>query len=334
MDEEKIEGVGGLLSQPPDSRDALYGAFEEIGVFPESFELPRLGGIRYQGTKPSCVYQSIARIQDYANNIECDTSQISARYGYAYCKLWDGIPELEGTFFTTGLSVAIKMGTALTAKWADDWTLPVAEYLAKPSLIADQSAEPFKIKGYIQLSSPDQVKDYITKFGLPVLMGINSNGTGWNQSVIQAHDWVLQEPTGALLGHAVVCVGWEPRGWIFENSWHESWGDKGRAIVPYNYSGLQNSFLGVYDLPNNWKELNEEYKNMVNAGNINGLLKSITGLDDNFIYARPAVAPLNSGNQAEVDRIMKPIRDKYLSGGSNESEEQFKQRAINAIQNL
>lgn len=269
---EDIEYGSGLLVERADSRDALFAAFEDVaGAFPDSFALDRLPFVRNQLLQFSCVCQTVARIQDYANRLEGDNRKTAARYGYAYCKLWDGQPTLQGTFTRTGFDVAVKLGFADAIKWEDNSSLSFAEYIARPTVDADSSAQPFRFSGYVQMSSPNEIKTYLMKYKLPVSLGLNANNTAWGGTVVRANNYVIQEPTGSRLGHLMALVGWEPRGWIIENSWGESWGDKGRAIVPYNHSGLHAYFFGGYDLPNNWKSINEDYKNMIGYDQVNDL---------------------------------------------------------------
>jgi hypothetical protein len=266
----------GLLFSPPSPCDAIYGAFEDTaGATPAEWSLPAIGGIRNQLQNPSCVAQSIARIMDYANHYEGDPRKTSARYGFAYCKLMDGMPTLFGTFFTTGLDIAIKQGFAQVESWADTSDLAYPEYIKVPTKPADISAEPFKVQGYVRFNTEQEIKDYLMKYKLPVLIGINSNNTGWGRTVVKNNGYVLKEPTGTRLGHAVACVGWNETGWVFENSWGASWGDQGRATVPYNYSGLQASYFGVYDLPNGWKEINTNYNNSMNYLETNAIVFSL-----------------------------------------------------------
>lgn len=259
-----VEARGtGLLVAPEDSRDAVFGAFEEVnlGAYPERFELPWIGGIRDQGRQYSCVMQTVSRIHDYANHQAGDTRIVSARYGYAYAKIFDGQPYMNGTFTKTGFDVAIKVGISDRTAWADDANLPLAEYISRPSTVADEAAKPFRFSGYVNCVNPDQVKAYITKFNLPTSIGVNSNNTGWGRLAVKNNNNMLKEPTTSVRsGHLMACVGWEPRGWIVENSWGDDWGERGRAVVPYDYSGLQKGFYGGYDLPNNWQTINNNYQ--------------------------------------------------------------------------
>lgn len=253
------ESLGtGLIPQPTDSRDALYGAFEVLGAFPDEYELPRLSFYRNQGKQNSCVAQAVARIMDYANALENDSSKVSAQYGFAYCKAEDGQPTLQGTFFKTGLDVGTKTGFSKT--WEDNPNQDYITYIRKPSEAADASAPPFRFAGYVQLSTPEQIKDYITKYKLPVMTGINSNNTGWSNTVVKNNNFTLKEPTGDRVGHAVVIVGWNDKGWIIENSWGSTWADTARATVPYDYSGLQSYGYATYDLPNGWQTQNQDYQ--------------------------------------------------------------------------
>lgn len=252
----------GLLFAPEDSRDALYAAFEEIAAsHPASFELERLDFYRNQKSQPSCVYQTVARIIDYFNRHENTQVQVSARYGFAYCKALDGNPTLEGTFTKTGFDVATKIGTATNADWPDNSDLSYVEYIKRPSTIADQGAAPFRFSGYVTMLRPEEVKDYILKYRVPVSLGLNANNTAWGYNVVtKANNYTIQEPTGSRGGHLMACVGWNDRGWVIENSWGPFWGDNGRATVPYGHSGLQNAMVGGYDLPNDWQVINDNYK--------------------------------------------------------------------------
>ena len=69
-------------------------------------------------------------------------------------------------------------------------------------------------------------------------------------------------------GHAIVIVGWNTKGWIIQNSWGESFGDKGRFVLPYGYGLLEARALVDYEnendcvlmKPKNNKVLNVLYK--------------------------------------------------------------------------
>lgn len=251
----------GAIPPEPDTRDALYGAFETTDVFAEEFELPRLGNIHNQADKPSCVGETGSRIVEYANRKEGYNVSNSGRYLYGWAKQTDGLPNFEGTTVKEVLKYLINKGCSPLTVWPDDVSLSYAEYIKKPSPEADNKAIPYKIKGYVALTTPAEIKDYITKYELPVFMGVNGNNTAWGGAVVtSANNYTFQRPIGSLVGHLVTCVGWNSRGWRIENSWTEYWADGGRATIPYDFPTLQQVAYGIYDLPTNWPDINNNYK--------------------------------------------------------------------------
>lgn len=303
----------GLFESPYDARDALGEMFITPKKLPASFQLKRLPNVKNQGQKYSCVGQTMARWIEYANDKENDIHYNSARYIYAYCKLLDGQPSLQGTFFRVALDVAKDKGDATTNEWGDFTTLPDADYIARPSAEADRSAIPFRINNYVTTTNIDVVKQYILDNELPVLMGINGNNTCWSNQVVKNNNYTLTEPTGSLLGHAVLCVGWNEQGLIFENSWGEGWGDAGRCLCPYNYKYLQTSFWMPYDLPNNWKQIRDIYLMKNKMMTIGQALLIIIGLYQSWLNRTPGESEMPAVN-AHANKLIYEVNRKNAEG--------------------
>jgi len=269
MDEVSDLGLKtGLILAPPDPRDALAGDFMSVETLSasvddiEEYELERLPKYPYQNGFPSCVAQTMATWIAYANRKEGVADFMTGRYLYAHCKAIDGYPALEGTFTKTGLKVAIEIGTVIDELYPEKHDITYEEYIELPPESLKNDASPYRMKSYVGFENDTQIKQQIVMNQLPVIVGINSNNTGWGNAVVKVNNYVLQEPTGGRYGHQVLVTGWNKDGWIFENWWGKSWGNDGRATVPYDYSGIWNRMYVPCDLPNYWKEINDMWNKL------------------------------------------------------------------------
>ena len=98
----------------------------------------------------------------------------------------------------------------------------------KPEEYAKAAAEN-KLVAYCRLYSEKEIKKAIMLQGAVVVGVTTYKGCmGKNMKVPTAND----KQSG---GHAMCCVGWNKDGWIIQNSWGKSWGDKGFCYMPYAY---------------------------------------------------------------------------------------------------
>lgn len=79
------------------------------------------------------------------------------------------------------------------------------------------------IKYYARANGIDSVKTAILVNG-PVVIGT------------YAYDnYVFWRPKGENIGgHATVLIGWDKKGFILQNSWGRTWGEKGRMLMTYD----------------------------------------------------------------------------------------------------
>jgi hypothetical protein len=100
---------------------------------------------------------------------------------------------------------------------------------------ASVAAAPFRLHDPVQVdfTNPNAVKVALAS-NRPVLISF------------AVHESFEEPGEGGLLalpgddeplmgGHAALVVGYDARGWLIRNSWGESWGDGGYAIMPYGY---------------------------------------------------------------------------------------------------
>ncbi len=273
MSEEILEKdfAPGWIPDQSSEKDALASAFpESLGSDKiEDFEIDRLDfPINNQGQFPSCVGQAYERMVEYLNRLEGrDVEEdMSARDVYSQCKKIDGSPSLQGTSFRFAFDVGVKAGVVPNKIYPERHDIPYNEYIK--TFDDREPAQKFKIKNYVRMLSLDEALRFSKNNKKPVLIGINGNNSGWSWSIIKNNKNIVPqfEPLkGGNWGHALLLVGRKTIDGvvhlIIENSWGENWGDKGRAYLPINYTGIQNgSFYGAYDLPNNWKDINKDHR--------------------------------------------------------------------------
>ena len=76
----------------------------------------------------------------------------------------------------------------------------------------------------------EQMKFILHKYDL-CLIGCNIT-TGWYACNKQTYKIV--HTSQSLGGHAILCCGYTPEGFIIQNHWSKSWGAMGFAVIPYD----------------------------------------------------------------------------------------------------
>ena len=254
----------GLIWEAPSTNLALAAAFPaSLGAeaVPD-FEIPRLARKCNSQVYGSCVGEATERMVEYYNRDENDLVQLSARDVYSQCKLIDNYP-YQGTYFSVAMDVVKKLGVVAESLHPNDFSSYERYVKPYPDRIP---AQPYRSKGYVLLQNPEEAFRFAYTAMKPVLMGVNGNNQSWtNQTVRANNNTVVQwnSDLGGNWGHAVLLVGKKTINGkvhlILENSW-DDWVDSGRALLGRDYNGLQYGFYGLYDLPNNWKDINNDYK--------------------------------------------------------------------------
>lgn len=97
------------------------------------------------------------------------------------------------------------------------------------------AAKPYVIKSYARVTTVDELKTALMQSG-PVVIGIPIYDS-FHQT---RGDGLVPAVSGELTGyHMIAVIGWRADGrWIVQNSWGETWGDKGRCYMPMDYLPL------------------------------------------------------------------------------------------------
>ena len=103
------------------------------------------------------------------------------------------------------------------------------------------AAYPNRITNYCSLYKKNDMKLWLMTKG-PIVFSIKWYENYWLTVNNELHFDEKSEPSGC---HCMVIYGWNKEGWLFQNSWGNTWGDGGRAVYPYD-APLQTCY-GVID---------------------------------------------------------------------------------------
>ena len=195
---------------------------------PETYEVSGVNVLN-QGAVGSCVAHSISAAMGYGElKSGADTYHDFSR-GFIYANRRDTDYQGEGMCVRQALKQLNHCGDCeyVDFPWNESYPKVKArldekkdEYLKK--------AEPFKVLNYFRCYTNDEVKIALLNQGA-VVIGIPVYDSFEADCPIPNPD---EKKKG---GHAMCVVGWDKTGWIIQNSWGKTWGNKGRMHLPYDY---------------------------------------------------------------------------------------------------
>lgn len=253
----------GALQSPPDYRDYLYRAIFKAETLPSKFSRRfEMGPVRDQGNHGTCGGFAGAAVKDNQESREADKQVVtSPLYIYDHSKGIDGIPEQEGTYLRTVMSVLKNNGVCLESTFSyDRMSWPK---LPEIPTEADKEAAAFKIGAYARITMLEEVKQALVREG-PVLAGVLVC-----QSFMDATDGIIPVPgSGGTAdyirgGHAIAVIGYDDnmkaKGYtgFFEirNSWGPEWGDAGYGWIPYEFFTRRTVDLGMQYWMESWSSV-------------------------------------------------------------------------------
>jgi len=216
----------GLVESPVDTRDYLLSSCAYLPTeIPD--ELPPLFRglieIHSQGSNPSCVGHAVAHIKSEKELRERNRLAFDGEWLYSRCKEIDGIPDVRGTFFRSGLKVLQKQG-AMPADGGDPERFKIGSY----ALVDDTSFDGLKralcVNGYL-------------------LSGYRGSNAGWKTAYVRP-----PKSGEGIWGHACALVGYTKTHLIGANSWSSHWGEKGYFYIPKDYAPIE-AWAILADLP-------------------------------------------------------------------------------------
>lgn len=262
-DEKRIKEYG-LLPSPPDARDFSYQAMKGVTQLPSMYFMDRLP-IRDQGRFGTCVGYAASAIKDRQERVNHPgrNYETSPLYVYSECKRLDGIPNVEGTYPRTAMSVLLKQGISLESTMPYE-LMTEKFHFPSPSPTAHEEAKQFKVGAYARIHTLQEIKQAVFEDG-PVMIGV----TVTENFVECEKGGFIDLPQGYILGgHALDIDGWDDnmthtykngvtRKGFFRvvNSWSESWGDRGYGFIPYDFVHYKTKDLGMSFFQEAWSSI-------------------------------------------------------------------------------
>lgn len=231
MSEENINALGSLFSKP-DVRD--YVAKSNMGAdeFPASFKLSYLPAVKNQGAVGSCVAHAIASVAEWYNRHETKKF-VKMSTGYIYGNRMLTLHKGSGMYTRDAIKTMTKYGDVPNEYFPHNVEVPSATELFEKEVADIESVGyNYKFKSYYKLKDTNAIKAHLMSNN-PVIFSMY-----WFDD-IKIVDGVMQTKcvkTAKTGGHCMVIYGWNEKGWIVQNSWGTTWGNKGRFILPYDVS--------------------------------------------------------------------------------------------------
>lgn len=225
---------GWLKPDVPDARDFKFSALETtIKKLPQVVFLI-CPPVKDQGEYGSCVFNAITTAMEAVMIDEDRPLEILSRmFGYDDYRIKNDIPLTEdsGASIRDAVKLISKDGLCHESlypyteqNWNDDGPPPAAY----------EEAKTHRIKSYYRLSAlNDMLVCMASGFGFVCGISVYSGFEQSENGIVKMPDR-LEKYLG---GHALWFYGYDRHAKVFhgQNSWGESWGNKGRFTIPFDY---------------------------------------------------------------------------------------------------
>ena len=229
MGKNYIEAFGAIESKI-DVRDYQVACAAAPNVeLPEVFEL-NMRAVKNQHSISSCVAHALAAVVEYFNFIQ-EKTDTTMSTEFIYGNRINHTYTDKGMIIRDALENLRKYGTCPNSSMPGNIEVPEAiRHFNQDALGVIPAAYPNRITNYCSLYKKNDMKLWLMTKG-PIVFSIKWYENYWLTVNNELHFDEKSEPSGC---HCMVIYGWNKEGWLFQNSWGNTWGDGGRAVYPYD----------------------------------------------------------------------------------------------------
>ena len=229
MGKNYIEAFGAIESKI-DVRDYQVACAAAPNVeLPEVFEL-NMRAVKNQLAVSSCVAHALAAVVEYFNFMQ-EKTDTTMSTEFIYGNRINHTYTDKGMFIRDALENLRKYGTCPNSSMPGNIEVPEAiRRFNQNALGVIPVAYPNRITNYCSLYKKNDMKLWLMTKG-PIVFSVKWYENYWLTVNNELHFDEKSEPSGC---HCMVIYGWNKEGWLFQNSWGNTWGDGGRAVYPYD----------------------------------------------------------------------------------------------------
>lgn len=180
----------------------------------------------------NCVAHAISTTIEYFNQRQ-ENTVVKMSTGYIYGNRTNSRWTGAGMYVDDALATVVQHGDVPNSLFNINVEIPEAieKFTASAFELSDR-AYPNRFTSFFRLTTAEDMKISLLQNG-PIVFSIRWYNTyRYDRTTgMLVKDDADTTPTG---GHCMVIYGWTKDGWKFQNSWGTSWGNKGRAILPYS----------------------------------------------------------------------------------------------------
>ena len=229
MGKNYIEAFGAIESKI-DVRDYQVACAAAPNVeLPEVFEL-NMRAVKNQLAVSSCVAHALAAVVEYFNFMQ-EKTDTTMSTEFIYGNRINHTYTDKGMIIRDALENLRKYGTCPNSSMSGNIEVPEAiRRFNQNALGVIPVAYPNRITNYCSLYKKNDMKLWLMTKG-PIVFSVKWYENYWLTVNNELHFDEKSEPSGC---HCMVIYGWNKEGWLFQNSWGNTWGDGGRAVYPYD----------------------------------------------------------------------------------------------------
>lgn len=229
MEKNYIEAFGAIESKI-DVRDYQVACAAAPNVeLPEVFEL-NMRAVKNQYSVSSCVAHALAAVVEYFNFMQ-EKTDTTMSTEFIYGNRINHTYTDKGMIIRDALENLRKYGTCPNSSMPGNIEVPEAiRRFNQNALGVIPVAYPNRITNYCSLYKKNDMKLWLMTKG-PIVFSVKWYENYWLTVNNELHFDEKSEPSGC---HCMVIYGWNKEGWLFQNSWGNTWGDGGRAVYPYD----------------------------------------------------------------------------------------------------